>query len=712
MSLQIWTEKYRPSKLADVVNQKHVVGRLEAWVKEKSIPNMIFAGPAGTGKCVTPETPILLPDNTVLSIEEAFKKDVKEVLTLGSNGKISKGKVKYFYKTKKDRLLKVKTKSGCYVVATPEHPFLILSRGSPKWVEAKDIKENSLLATPLRIPFFQTTKSVKIDWKKVPNIWARLECEVPIEKHKLQEGKQATVMEALDSDFRTCKEIAKMAGVSPETASWALRAFHKKHLIAKKKRRPARFALNHRFTRTKTVPLKEVKNENKIVKIFHKGKFHVPSYEIKYFKFITPALMEWAAMILADGNIRESSIRFYNKNHKMLSRFKELTFENLGKDVKWQMRERLGVPYFELLSGTAPKLLRYFFNAPADTKKSDMVEMPMSFMVRKNLISAFLRGYYQCDGYFSSQKGLIEITSASEKMIYQFKHLLLPFGIASRAFRKKKQHYLHITGWKNILRFKELVNPDIKVISYGSSGSTNVDVMEIDVGALKHVLSSLGIRRQDIGEEREIEHIFERGRGGRERVQWIYGRICDLSREKIAKALECISVLNALECSVDSKTLEEDMNKVLRWMNNSQRRKLLENSTKIRSDALKIYHDGRRKPGIDNFLAILQSLRGLKVTGMEKTYSRLINLLLLRRTVMEAMEELGVSFNEIACTLETNSSNIAHYVQSDRLTVQSICTLPMIMKQVKMSIEERVLSEELIEHLSTLQFLSTCEIKW
>lgn len=50
MSLQIWTEKYRPERLSQVINQKHVVGRLEAWVKEKSIPNMIFAGPAGTGK--------------------------------------------------------------------------------------------------------------------------------------------------------------------------------------------------------------------------------------------------------------------------------------------------------------------------------------------------------------------------------------------------------------------------------------------------------------------------------------------------------------------------------------------------------------------------------------------------------------------------------------------------------------------------------------
>ncbi len=50
MSMQVWTEKYRPEKLSEIVNQKHVVDRLKAWVKEGSVPNMLFAGPAGTGK--------------------------------------------------------------------------------------------------------------------------------------------------------------------------------------------------------------------------------------------------------------------------------------------------------------------------------------------------------------------------------------------------------------------------------------------------------------------------------------------------------------------------------------------------------------------------------------------------------------------------------------------------------------------------------------
>jgi len=48
--MEIWTEKYRPSKLDEVVGQEHVVKSLKAYVKSGNIPHMLFAGPAGTGK--------------------------------------------------------------------------------------------------------------------------------------------------------------------------------------------------------------------------------------------------------------------------------------------------------------------------------------------------------------------------------------------------------------------------------------------------------------------------------------------------------------------------------------------------------------------------------------------------------------------------------------------------------------------------------------
>ncbi|MHA1733026.1 MAG: replication factor C small subunit [Promethearchaeota archaeon] len=45
-----WVEKYRPRRLDDVVNQTEIVRRLKTFVAEKSMPHLIFAGPAGTGK--------------------------------------------------------------------------------------------------------------------------------------------------------------------------------------------------------------------------------------------------------------------------------------------------------------------------------------------------------------------------------------------------------------------------------------------------------------------------------------------------------------------------------------------------------------------------------------------------------------------------------------------------------------------------------------
>ncbi len=50
MDFSIWTEKYRPKRLKEVINQKHVVERLKSFVRNRKIPHMIFAGPPGTGK--------------------------------------------------------------------------------------------------------------------------------------------------------------------------------------------------------------------------------------------------------------------------------------------------------------------------------------------------------------------------------------------------------------------------------------------------------------------------------------------------------------------------------------------------------------------------------------------------------------------------------------------------------------------------------------
>ena len=48
-----WVEKYRPQTLEDIVGQKQIISRLEKYVGNNSMPNLMFTGPAGVGKTTT-----------------------------------------------------------------------------------------------------------------------------------------------------------------------------------------------------------------------------------------------------------------------------------------------------------------------------------------------------------------------------------------------------------------------------------------------------------------------------------------------------------------------------------------------------------------------------------------------------------------------------------------------------------------------------------
>jgi replication factor C small subunit len=49
----MWSEKYRPKKLREVVNQKEIIRGISNLIKSPDIPHMLFSGPAGVGKTTT-----------------------------------------------------------------------------------------------------------------------------------------------------------------------------------------------------------------------------------------------------------------------------------------------------------------------------------------------------------------------------------------------------------------------------------------------------------------------------------------------------------------------------------------------------------------------------------------------------------------------------------------------------------------------------------
>lgn len=90
----IWIEKYRPRSMDEVIGQPLVVERLKAYVKNRNVPHMLFAGPAGTGKtsCAIALSRELFGDNFASNFMELNASDERGI-------DIIRGKIKDFART-------------------------------------------------------------------------------------------------------------------------------------------------------------------------------------------------------------------------------------------------------------------------------------------------------------------------------------------------------------------------------------------------------------------------------------------------------------------------------------------------------------------------------------------------------------------------------------------------------------------------------------
>ena len=89
-----WTEKYRPHTLGDIVGQKDIISILRAYVKEKNMPNLLFAGPPGIGK--TTAALALARD----LYGENYKQSILELNASDERGiDVVRGKIKDFART-------------------------------------------------------------------------------------------------------------------------------------------------------------------------------------------------------------------------------------------------------------------------------------------------------------------------------------------------------------------------------------------------------------------------------------------------------------------------------------------------------------------------------------------------------------------------------------------------------------------------------------
>lgn len=60
-----WIEKYRPSSLDGIISHQTVVQVLRKTIADQRLQHLLFHGSSGTGKCLAPETPVIMYDGSI-----------------------------------------------------------------------------------------------------------------------------------------------------------------------------------------------------------------------------------------------------------------------------------------------------------------------------------------------------------------------------------------------------------------------------------------------------------------------------------------------------------------------------------------------------------------------------------------------------------------------------------------------------------------------
>jgi len=503
---------------------KHVVGKGEEAHLTNPVhmdlvrPHIVLiCGKRGTGKCVTPETPVFLGNGSLTTIKDVFDEAEKngrveidspdeklvrlkervEVDSLDGNMKARKSLVSHAYKKRiSEDCVKIQTKTGREITVTKEHPLLTLN-GVAEWKSSKALNAGDYIALPRSVPMPQTEG---FDFSDVGFPSSRLKSETKSKMLKrLMDGTTPVSELAEEAGSHTWKCAKNMAneGLINLQSSGSLSA----ELTGAGMTMASDLTDDYRRLSPYSVPAR------------------IP-------KTLDGDMAEFLAYLIAEGceqKIHSCRFMFANSDAQALERFKSLSQKLFGVTPS-----PMANGYY-IDSGVIEAVLSQMGYETCRRSAQKSIPQPV-LKAGQDVARRFLRVYFDCEGYVSKRLPVIELASASRDIASQVSAMLLRFGIfphikckekyAANTEKKTRRPYytVEISGSDNLRLFAKEVGfsmdrkSQILELHTAKKANPNLDVVPFAGALMRKARERLGMRACDCHKTKQVMKAYEDGR--------------------------------------------------------------------------------------------------------------------------------------------------------------------------------------------------------
>jgi DNA polymerase III delta prime subunit len=650
---EVWIEKYRPQSLDDVLGQEAIVERIEGYITQNELPHLLFSGPAGVGKCVTGETPVLT-DRGIERIEDVVG-DVKgfddppaelEVLTLDGES-FEYVRPSDVFGKRAEEFVEIRTRDGSRMTVTPEHRLLVVGNDGFEWKPADDLCAGDRVVRPLRVPTPPTDN--QLDW--------------------------LTAMDGDRTRVRVSDTFAECSDLDGRKVSLST-------------------------LRSIDAPRDVLRDGVESIEYVGRGQ---PGRAIEPVWELTPALARFVGLAISEARIEDSRIKFYNNDEALLAAFEETAWALFGLDADRGTQH--GVPYVALRSRTLTAFLEATFDVFRSAARKGGIGSTL-IAADDESRRAFLRAVFDAEAHVT-ENGIVELTQKNGDHITLLSYLLATFAIPSRRTTERKvatngsgtereYHTLFISGADHLARFGDAVGFSIQRKARRLAESTARDANpNHDTVPVQRAVDDL-CEQLYLSREESLTASLNPETPGRENYLRDVEAVVTAASRRLESAQTVLDRLDALKRDLRSVTAVPATWIAARdGLEPIELRRRVSKQTGIRSDRLLEYSDGRRTPGAARAVELLGELdTGVVAT---ETTTRVQNVL------RECIEALDVPYEHVAESTDLRGTEVINLLDGGH-DLDSLTRFRTVTDRVR-SIATGMLSLDIVGRLDVLERL-------